>query len=205
MTFVPFQNTALACINFTIGGVPLSICLHFTHATPPTDSNFQTLANRVGDEYEDHMMPVHVDTLFLEGTTVYDLSSETGVVKNKDFIPAVAGGVGNTPVPLNVACVISHYSDVRGRSGRGRTYLPGLSEVWQDEKEWGNTFIPTIVTGWSDFIGGIEANTDWTLVVASRYTNGAPRVQGVTNVVTQSVVKNDIGTRRKRLPGDFAR
>lgn len=200
MAFIAATNTAKACFDFTWKGVGVSICIYFLKATAPSSSDFQDLAFSLRDEFTDNVMPVLSHDVLFNGVTVYDMSSETAPIYTATETTPVAGGVAVDGTSRQVTAVITHRTAVRGRSGRGRTYLPGLSDNDVVDGAVTTDAQTAIQDAWDAFITAVETAVSWTFAVVSFYHDGAPRASGVKIQVTSSVVRGYTGTQRRRNP-----
>lgn len=113
----------------------------------------------------------------------------------------IAGTNGTASMPNNVALALAFKTALRGRSFRGRIFLPGLTEGNVVD----NTVQPAFITAWYTFFG-ILASTlidliAWQVVV-SRVEGGDPRPAGVVTQVNNWIVTNTVvDSMRRRLPG----
>jgi len=112
--------------------------------------------------------------------------------------PQVVGAINVDSEPNQSACVVNLKTGNRGRSYRGRFYLPGITQ---------NDVVDSLLTtdaqgAYGDALSLFETDVEalgWTWVVASQYTNGAPRVTGVTTPITEVTVRTQLGTQRRRV------
>lgn len=117
---------------------------------------------------------------------------------------AVAGNDAGQALPPQNAVVITLYTAVKGRSYRGRIYLPGVSEnAWDGSAMVGAilTNYLTIPTQLLAVFGPSGSNANWQLVVVSRYLNKIKRATPVGTAVTSAVVDPIIHTQRRRVLG----
>lgn len=94
------------------------------------------------------------------------------------------GGVAGEAAPNNVACCVSFRTAARGRSFRGRNYVPGIPNSVIDLNAMSPTFLSDISTAYSLMIGAGTFEAGWQWVVLSRETAGAPRANGIGSPVT---------------------
>lgn len=203
MAFVPFTDGARVCIEFAIGQIDVSVCLHFRGQAGVGAPEYQALADQVNTSWQNFMLPQQVNVLELVQVTVYDLNTSSSPVYQSTNSPPPTGTLPGLSVPLNVAMVLSHSTGNRGRSYRGRTYLPGLSEADLGTRDWVGSALTDTLAAWTNFILEVELNTAFDFVIASRVQGGVELTQGIMTPVTNTVAKSEAGTRRKRLPGDF--
>lgn len=104
-----------------------------------------------------------------------------GVTPSVDITPATPanwdGGLGGQWIPQS-AYLAKFTTSVRGRSHRGRVYLPFVSEGGQSGGLLDASAVPTWQDEWDDFIPDLAA-TNWSLVVASYKLGTAGTVQSI--------------------------
>lgn len=137
----------------------------------------------------------------LIGTHFTDLSAADGFSRDVPALPNVPGGSATASLPNNVTQAIHLSTEVRGKSGSGRFYPPGIVEGVVDGNQvqsiWGEAWI-----GFIDDVRSVALDNGWELVVVSRYANKVKRETGVTYSVTGfSVRDNIVDSQRRRLPG----
>jgi hypothetical protein len=108
----------------------------------------------------DNMGVISVDVTPLDGSSA-TYSAVTGT-------PAKwAGAITGEFVP-QASAPTSLATANRGRSARGRVYVPGLCEGAQSEGFLTGSIVTSITTAWETFLSALLANTPpWELVVAS--------------------------------------
>lgn len=196
MTFTVFPDGAKAAIEFDWNGVGCSITLHFEKDTP-TSTDFTNLAAEVAAGFADDMLTELTEELIMGDVVVYDLSEE-GAPKYVNSDESGSPGVKVADaLPNNTAVVISHRTEDTGRSARGRTYLPGVSEAEESNGILLDTPRDDFLTAWGTFIAGIEA-LGWAFVIAQRYLDGVQLVTGVMRPVVTEIIKLQLGTQRRR-------
>lgn len=196
MTFVPFPDTVSLTHRFLWNDKPVSYTIHMRRPGY-TPTNAQGLANFAGTSWHDTLRTLQSNDLQADLITVQDLT-EAGA-PNYENITEIGqvGAVAIDSVPNNTALLVSHRTADTGRSARGRTYLPGLPE---DDAENG---VPTsgaraaFAVQWGIFIADLALQS-WIFVVAQRYADGVPLVEGVTRPVTAEIFPFYLGTQRLR-------
>jgi hypothetical protein len=110
-------------------------------------------------------------------------------------------GASTAAVPNNVALVVTSRTALRGRSYRGRNFVPGMPAAGLVNKTtWNASQYNAIAGDWQqldlDFgLAGYER------VVLSRQLDGVRRTTGVATVITAYVGRGRIGTQRRRVLG----
>lgn len=116
------------------------------------------------------------------------------------LIVTTAGNSGdsvNPSLPANVAACLSLSAASGGRSGRGRIYLPGISEEYVTNSSLSNPFITATIAGFVSFATQAAVEHGWVPAVYSR-TDGISR--SVLSVGMSTVVDTQ-RRRSQRLEG----
>lgn len=135
-----------------------------------------------------------------------DLTTSTGVQSTLVISPAEAGHVNSEAVPNNVAIVVSLLTSHRGRSFRGRSYVPGCPRAHFAQSEVIEASRNNFET-WYVAFGAALAAANWTHVVVSRFSGvdvnhkPIPRAEGVSTPVTGYRCNPVAASQRRRLPG----
>jgi hypothetical protein len=150
------------------------------------------------------IMPSLSGEVLLGDVTLYDLSSESGPKSIATPVTPVTGGRSGQSLPNNVAVCITHYTAQRGRSGRGRSYVPGVSE----NDQGGNLIVSAVTTPLlAAFNTDLPAAlpTGWEFVVISRWLSKVKRATGVAFPITSSSLRTSkVRTQRRRLGKDVS-
>jgi len=199
MAFVPFGDGVVeAVIGFTKNGVPGVMTqgykLFTGPATPIDGLNLATLiSNWLAIEVQPHTTS---DTLW-NTVTVNDLTSVSGW--QATFAGPGAGTDTGLHVTNQVAMCVTFETAKRGRSFRGRNYVPGLPQTnLLDSTHWNSS----AVTFWAGVYDSLELTVSagsWTPVVLSRFAGGAPRTLGVATPIANYRANAYITTQRRRL------
>lgn len=197
MAFIPVPNAVLARWNFTLGTQSFSVNPWFSKAGF-TFADQTDLANALDGIVVAELKPFMSSSASYVNVTAYDMRSETApIVVNSDGAGPGSGDAFN--MPINCACVLTLYSATRGRSGRGRLYFAGFNEGDIDNGTWSVGLETALEDLGTQMKAAVEA-IGWTWVVASRYTAGAARTEGVTYAITNWAVRSrSVGTQRRRV------
>lgn len=118
---------------------------------------------------------------------------------------AVAGDeASGEALPPQCAAVLSLRTALKGRSYRGRVYLPGMGEVSQSGGTWiaaQQAKYATIAAQLLAVFGPSGTNTDWRLAVISRWLNKVERATPVAVEVNAISADNLVRTQRRRVVG----
>lgn len=140
----------------------------------------------------------------------YSLESVYLTAQDSDFAPFLtrttglpaAGAVNSPIIEPQTAPVIKFTTASRGRSGRGRNYLPGCPlSALASPGVVGATFRNAVLTAYQNLGPAVSAH-NYIHTVVSHFHNHSARVLGVPQAVTgYSMVSDSVGTQRKRRIG----
>lgn len=199
VTFVPFIDGALAVVNMTALGKNMSVTTHWQGNSGVLPADYTTLAQQVSSRWRVDIMPLLSISANFVDVTVYDLNSEASPV----YINVTGTGAPGTRTgdiaPLNCAMITTLRTNLRGRSFRGRMYIPALGELDINGDEWDAGAVTAMQAAVDNFQLSVENTSAFILAVASRVFEGAPRTLGVMTPVSSLLVRSYVGTRRKRL------
>jgi hypothetical protein len=139
--------------------------------------------------------------LSFRGVKATSLESDTAPSIERAPATPQVGGNANPAMPQNVTAAIKFVTAQRGRSGRGRNYIAGLTE----DNVTGNQLAVAAATAFENAYSALFDLTypnDAQWVVVSRFEDNAPRTTGLTNaVIAATFVDLIIDSQRRRLPG----
>lgn len=200
MAFIPFSNTAFSQIRYTLDGQQAMNTLWWENVTAWDAGSLADLTSAIADWASGNLMPLLSTTLSLREVFARDMSTENSFEATNVISPAQSGG-GGLALPNNVSLCVSMRTSVTGRSQRGRNYLAGIPG---DQTAGINTIDSTFIASILDVYAMLLDNAlfpNFTLVIASRFHNGAPRLVGQnTPVASFTCVDNVIDSQRRRLP-----
>lgn len=205
MVFIPAPNVAQVEIRGTLDGQPVENVLYFLKKAPPvTPATLGTLAMQVGQWWIANALPWLPVTYLFREIYATDLSTATSSASTwpADNNPGTRNPSGGVLPNSNTLC-ISFRTNQRGRSARGRNYWAGLSKSDITNNTASMTLQQGIVGVYEALLTLVGDDTiNWYWVVLSRFTNGAPRPQGLTNTITNVlIVDSTVDSQRRRLPG----
>lgn len=200
MAFIPTPNAARVVIGQQLFGQSVSNTLWFSKGSPFTLSELTDLATDVMTEWLAEMATHQGEALEYLQVQAYGMESETAPVATVPF-PAGSQGLKTlTPsLPGNVALVVKFTTANRGRSGRGRIYLSGLTEGDVDNNSISVTLANSLANALATIIGNVEVANGVDHCVVSQYTGGLARASGLIQEVTGMVVNLRVDTQRRRL------
>lgn len=132
---------------------------------------------------------------------IVDQSDEAGPVASLPAFSNPTGAATGSPVPNNAALVITHRTANRGRSYRGRTFVPGIAKSVVNGSYVDTGVVGAIVTTFNNMVdASVTSEVPFTIV--SRRHNNAPRVEGIDTIVTLCVARDNVlDSQRRRSPG----
>lgn len=202
MAFVPVPNTLMAELRFLYGTVKAENTLYFTGSAGVTPALASSLAAQLAAWWNTNFKTPSPTIMNLSEVYITDLTTQTSfTVSYTTGLPS-AGLSAVDPLPFNCAHCVSFRTAQRGRSGRGRNYVMGLTDSEANASVIQTTRLNLDVAAYQALIGAGTFVAGLQFCVVSRYTNGAPRTVGLAIPIT-SVLSVDtiIDSQRRRLPG----
>lgn len=201
MAFIPTTNCAKVAIEYLWEGQNCVMTLWFTRSFQPDQAALDALAQYIGTNFVNMLIPSQASNCTFERCTATRQESANDI--QGVFIPSVPvpGTGGLVSVPLNCSWVFTHVTTLRGRSFRGRTYPPGLTE----------TILTSAGQGDSIILGGIAAGylqwlitnppPAWVWSVVSHFADHLPRAAGLATPIIQVAFDTLLDSQRRRLMG----
>lgn len=209
MAFVPAVNTVLAEMRMLFDGQRIENTLWFFNPAGPDASNMTALASDLEGWWVTNCAPLLPVDVLLNEIVVTDMTTNTGLQVTNALSGPAAGTLGQAALPNNVTMAVSFRTALRGRSFRGRNYIPALTEG----QVTNNTVNGSVADAWraayqdilTTVAGGIGG---WVWAVVSRFSgvdgdgDPIPRpTAGVIPITTVVVTDTTIDSMRRRLPG----
>lgn len=201
MAFIPTPNTARVALEFSYSGQECVITLWFEATVSFDATSLTALAASVRNWAVDNLLPILSAAMSLVQirATAQDSSSAPSIVYTTGL--PESGGDSSAGEDPQVAAVASFRTDLRGRSYRGRNYVPGITVNARSAVGlMSTTFVAALAAAYAA-LSDVETDTDTTHVVVSHYTGGAPRAAGVTTPITEYIVDQPTDTQRRRSYG----
>jgi len=142
-----------------------------------TPTNIADLAEAVDSWAGGNLTPNLSNDYSYLRTVAVDLTSATGPTATATS--PVTGGIASEAAPNNVAACVFFRTASRGRSGRGRNFVAGVSNSAVTLNTLSSPFMDDILTAYRLLIGPGTFLAGWQWVVVSRVTAGAPRPTGI--------------------------
>lgn len=197
MAFVPATNVLMVEVRGTLNGQQVETTQYHEHTGAIVTADVDDLF----DWYETEFLPDYLAELGIEYkiTELYgtDLTSNTSPTYSRVFSPQLEGANAAAAMPGNVAACISFRTVGRGRSARGRNYVPGLleSDVTGNGMDVG--LVNALVAAYELMLGGGTYPAAWVWVIVSRYLLGSPRVSALVSDVID-VLSTDLTVESQR-------
>jgi hypothetical protein len=202
MPFVAAPNTIMAEMRMLIGVNRLENVLYFQGSAGVNTTLMTTLGNNLANWWDASLTPQLSTQLQLVEVYLTDLTTQTSPTVSIPKAPPLTGNNAADLLPNNVALCVSFRTNGRGKSARGRNYVPGLVETEVSGSIVASTTTTPVVAAYNALKGAgtFTAGLEW--VVVSRFHDNAPRtvalVQPITSVV---LVDSVVDSQRRRLPG----
>lgn len=200
-----FQPAQPGCIEvvfrFVLFGLPLVIVINvcLDSGAAPSLSELTAVANACDAWMEFDLMSVLSQDLAFVQTTATDISIETGRQVVVNHGSGVLGSIVFYSLPSQIASVVSLYTVLRGKSYRGRTYIPGIPANYQTAES--NTMATGDVAAVLSEYNALTSRLAPVLAkqaVLSRKHGGVKRLIAVGTPVTSRTMQNTFETQRRR-------
>lgn len=198
--FIPFINTAEIVMQFDQQGVPGLVTLGVKKgaALSPTDlDNIGDLAcawitGQIGNYQH--------NSITWNQVKVTDLTTQFAPVSIRTTgLPATGGVATGGVVGAQCAMVVSFQTANRGRSYRGRMYIPSLpASALQTASTWSTTAAGNVQSGITSLLSTLTL-AGYQPCILSRQENLVRRLIGVATPITTFTVHLVMGTQRRRI------
>jgi len=170
-------------------------------ATIP-EADLVTIADTVLDWVGSTYFPQLSNVVTCVGVKTVDLSTDTGPTHTSVPSSTLSGGVAQPSVPNATAWAVKRLTASRGRSGRGRVFVPAIPTTSRvGTNGLSSSFANAIVTA-MNLLGTDLSTAGFQPVVVSRFHNHLPRVAGIALPITSWAYSDLVlDTQRRRGPG----
>jgi hypothetical protein len=184
----------------SVRGQPAMNVLHYEETEAP-GAAIDAAAN-LGDGFLTVVANVLKDQLSedwrTDGVYVHRVAPEPGIPSSNIVAAAeaIVGQIASEAIPTTSAAVITKLTTAGGRSGRGRLYLFGVPETFQDAGQLTTSAIidiETVLTAFVAVVNGPGGDGAWKPVVFSRKSSPTP-----VNDWIRWLLKPNLGTIRNR-------
>lgn len=201
MPFIPVPNTVQVNVVYEMDSQEVENTLYYEKSTGVDSTDLAALIEEINAFLVDQLLPFLGNTIQLVRVVGVLLDAADSLLYVSTTGLPVAGGAAGAAAPNNVALCMSLRTANRGRSARGRNFIPGIPKDLITENTVGSGSVTAYESAYTDLIA-IGGDDGWQQVVVSRFTGGAPRTTGLTTPVTAAfVVDPTVDSQRRRLPG----
>jgi len=202
MPTVPTPNTACVHVRGTNDGQQTENTFFYELAGAVTQAALDALVVAISNAVVSEWIPLMPPGW--SGRQIYaeDLTSGSGLQAFDNTIFGMPGEFDSDTLPNNDTLSIARKSALAGRSFRGRIYWQAMSSGYLVSQ---NRVASSAAISILNAIAALDEAAvllDWTPVIVSLFSLGAPRAAGVTTPITAwQVVDTILDSRRRRLPG----
>lgn len=198
--YIPATNVAKLEMIYDQDGQEVVNVFHFLSDQGWDAQRLGLLCGLMADWYDGSIKPNYPNEYSLRIIKATDLTSQSAPTSESDFVPPNFGGdLTANQLPNNVTVVIKWITAKRGRSYRGRTYYPCLTETMAV----GNRLTVEGVAAVGGAAGALfTAATDaqWWPVVVSYCANKTWRTTAEVTRITAYSLNEVLDSQRRRLP-----
>ena len=203
MAFIPVTNNMRIAVEYTLNGQLVVNLYYAQRETPIVTANLTAAAQALVDWWTNVQSDNFTDDILLTRVVATDLTAQNGLQVINNPVSPIPGTLITNTAPNNVAIVTTHLTGAIGRSNRGRTYYAGVSATDVTDNFISTTRQTALLAAEVSLDNAI-GSLGLTRRVVSLYTNGAPRVTGVSRQITGHKMNTRVDTQRRRLPGTGA-
>jgi len=200
MPVLPVPQAALTQCMGVVDNQLTIIDLSWVNSGSVTPTNLNQLVNDVGTWFTDVFTPQLSSDWASTRVVGTDLSDLTG--PRIDVANPATGGVSGEAAPNNVAACISFRTAQRGRSSRGRNFIPGIPNSLITLNTLADAFVSNMSIVYENLIGAGLFSAGWQWCVVSRFFQNAQRNPPLTIPITNVIfVTNKVRSMRTREVG----
>jgi hypothetical protein len=200
MVFQPCPNIASVTVTYLLTGLPVCNVFHVKAVTDGVAPDVSVIAETFVQWVAAQALPLMTTDVMLSSVVARDLTTDMSPVHEAVLTGEMRGSVSDSPLPANVAFVVTSRTALPGRSARGRTYLAGLPRQWVATSR---TYTPAHAAEWIDAFESLRnglLGLQYNLVVLSRQHAKVVLPQGVAYPITTfSTRDNRLDSQRRRL------
>lgn len=201
MAFIPVPNTAEVVLQGTQDGADALITLSFEQGEEFTIGNLEALLTAVEVWWDDNLSDLLAEAYLMPSIKATSLQTDHAPTLTDTSFTNHSGQAAVGIAPASVAMVVSFLTEFRGRSFRGRNYVPGQTPAnMATSSTWTTGSVANMQAAY-EALQTIMNDTPFTHVVVSRYSDNVPRLIGLTTPVTAYQAKAKIGNQRRRIAG----
>lgn len=198
--FIPFADTCKVQMIFSQYGQRLQNGYYFHNTAGSFGvAEMGLLAAYMKNWWDTNLKSLVTQDCSLVQIDCKDMTSQNAPGINYTTGLPIVGTAATEGNPTNVTVAIKLTTGLSGRSYRGRIFHIGLPQTTVTADAVDNNVLTALHSAYS--ILQSAPLTDWELVVASQYTNGAWRTSGVVTPVEAIAGDGYLDSQRRRLIG----
>ena len=203
MVYIPLDSVASIEVLMRLHEQSVETTYAAYHPSTPIDSvSLQNLAEVVLGWVTTVYFPLLSNLISCVGVKVVDLTTSSGGTYTAVPGSSLVGSIAQPAINNSLAFCIKHLTAARGRSYRGRSFVPGIPVTsLTDPNTLAVVLANELVDAFISLDGTIE-DANWGAVVVSRRSGGLPRVAGVaTPILNHAYSKLILSNQRRRAVG----
>jgi hypothetical protein len=201
MAFIPALNTARVETIFLMDSETTENVYHVQKDTPWSSVELVDLTSVFIDWWDTRVRPIVSNNISLRRVKAIDLSAPAGIGVEVPVTPPILGGQPSEMFPNNVTVAIKWNTGRTGRSYRGRTYHMGLFDSQVVNNRLTDLTITALTNAYGNLLTDLTTfDPTYKLVVASFYSNNAPRTAAELTPIITATVDPITDSQRRRLP-----
>lgn len=200
MPFIPVPGVTQVELVSSLNGQIVETVLHFENVTP-TPTSMTELAEALVGWWSSDLRPLVTSVMSLINVKCTDLTTANSPVVDYGTGLPLVGTASGDPSPNSIAMVITKRTALRGRNFRGRIYHCGFTDFQIAGNNVDPAVVTALVTAYNNTLNFTTLSGEWWQVVVSRYSNNAPRPEGVPTRITALTTDGVVDSQRRRLPG----
>jgi len=201
LDFIPFADCVEAVLMGEVAGQAAYLTQGYLKVGGFDTTDMDTLADLLALWLSDTLVTNQQAGITWTSVKVTDLTSQFApVVFSTNTLPA-SGAVGGAALTNQACFVMSMKTAKRGRSFRGRNYIPSIPPAGlATPTSWSGSEVTAQESAYND-LALAAATAGWTPVILSRQENGVRRTTGVAEPITEYIGRTAVGTQRRRIIG----
>lgn len=200
MVYVPASNTLKVEMRGTLNGKEIETTQYFKFPSFITGSTVDELFDYYETEFMPALLAEQSAALLIDELYATDLTTSSSPTYSRTFSPGRQGVLSSPAMPGNVPFCVSFRTDGRGRSARGRNYVPGICESQVTGNLLGLTTVSALVAAYELLLPSVPLPAGLIWSVVSTVLDGAPRatalVQDILDVLATDIT---VDSQRGRL------
>lgn len=201
LPFIPFLDCAEVVVQGVNSATAAYLTMGFKFGGSIGSGDLDALLAIIEDWYHASVQPNITAEAAFNSAKATDLTTATGPISNLTFTGPNDGSASGAGVSNQDAMCVTFNTAKRGRSYRGRNYVPALPV---GARVNGTLWTGTVAGVWTATYDDLKIRTlagGWTHVVLSRQEGSIRRTVGVATPVTSYRANTPIATQRRRIIG----